>query len=200
LLRRTRAEFDVGLYPLDYTFLDVIPKIPYERHGDLRLWTEEVDRRVILIGDLRDNQDSRSVPVLREPVPGVMVHAVAFATLNTGLLRYIDERTSWAIELQILVGIGVLMGLVQYTRASVPRYHGLSPHSVQVMSFTGAALGVLAWSLVFVGVTQYFWPNFLWITLALFITPHLILLLRVVWRGAHGFLFSAAREGSYGEH
>jgi CHASE2 domain-containing sensor protein len=184
----------IGEYAIDYSFLDQIPRIPYREKGDLKLWEDKIDRRTVLVGDLSDVDDSRCTALRPEPLPGVLIHACAFATLDRGLLWHIEQRTSFLCDLGLLLFVIAGVGSVRHAQVYVQALSGLDAHAVEILSFVGAAILVLFVSVVFIGISHFFWPEFLWIALGFFLHPYLAEVCRVLIRGAKGFLFSAARS------
>jgi serine/threonine protein kinase len=182
----------VGRYPIDYSFRDYIPAIPYRNKVDLAQWADQIDGRVVLIGDLHEAEDSRSIPGLTEPVAGVIIHAAALATLNRGLLRYIDEKTSRWFEVALFVCVLGTLGALQYAQSTVPRLRRVDADDMEIVSAACATLVVLAMSIGFLGLTHFFWPDFLWIAVAFLLWPYVGRVASVALRGARGIASSTA--------
>jgi len=180
-------------FPIDYSLLGVIQYLRYNGQPKiLDVWSEEIDRRAILIGDLRDNGDSRSIPGFDRPVAGVMIHAAALATLNRGLLRYVDHRESLLYEFG-LFALVVAIGLAApFTIRSSPGER-MDENAVEILSSIAAALAVLAVSFLFLRRTRIFWPDFLWIAGAFLLHPYVGRVVGVLWKGTRAFLVGATK-------
>ena len=193
LMRRVvESRVTVGEFPIDYSYLDQIAKIPYRETRDLARWQDKIDRRVVLIGDLADLEDSRCTAHLRAPVPGVLIHACSFATLNRGLLWNISTRTSLMCDLWLVLWLTFAMGLVRFLQIFRRRMWSLDAHAMEIFSFLTAAFCVVTASIGVIGLTHFFWPESLWISAGLFIHPYLIEVTTVMFRGIKGFLVTAA--------
>ena len=181
----------LGEYPIDYSVLDQIQRIPYHDRGDLKQWEDTIARHSVLIGDLRDTADSRCTAHRREPIPGVLIHACSLATLSRGLLWHIDGATSLLCDLGLLFVIVAATGFVRHIQVSVRRLSSINAHAMEILTCGCASLAVLAVSLVFVQITHFFWPDFLWIFAGYFLHPYLREVFGVTLIGIRGF-FSAA--------
>ena len=178
----------LGKYPIDYSALDQIPRIPYHDKGDLKQWEDTITRHSVLIGDLRDTEDSRCTAHRREPVPGVLIHACSLATLSRGLLWHIDGGTSLLCDLGLLFVIVAVTGFVRHVQVSDPRFSGIKAHAMEILTCSCASLAVLAVSLAFVQISHFFWPDFLWIFAGYFLHPYLHEVFGVTLTGIRGFL------------
>jgi hypothetical protein len=181
----------LGAYAVDYSSLDQIKRetIAYSPASPSEDALDKVAGRVVLLGDILDARDSRCTPLSRSPVAGVWIHGCAFTTLNRSrVARHIDESTSHFYDTLLLLSVLVLMAIVRF-RAS-DRVNG---ESVEVMLFSGAAFAVVVWSVVIIEITQVFWPDFLWVSAALFMHPYLKQIGGIVARGVKGFAWGAAR-------
>jgi hypothetical protein len=172
----------LGQYPIDYSYVPHVRTIRYRDKSDLARYEEEIEYRTVLIGDAFDAQDSRAIPVEGSPVSGVMVHAAAFATMNHGLLHYIGDEEGFVIEVVLGVLICVVTGLVHLANASRTRSRRFSIHAVEIFASTAAGLAVLIVCTSWFSVSRIFWPDYLWVAVALFFHPYLEYLKRMVVR------------------
>jgi hypothetical protein len=172
----------VGRYPIDYSFLDRIQKIRYAKTGDLDL-QEGVDRRVVFIGDLSDADDTRCTAHRRDPLPGVMIHACAFATLSHGLLWNVEGEASYMFDVSLFGFVMAVIGALRSFQLNAPN---LAAHNMEIICFGGAALFVLTASAFFVKLNHLFWPDFLWIAAGLFLHPYLAEVFGIALTGLRG--------------
>lgn len=174
-----------GQYPVDFSLLDSIQTIPYQQKADLALWRDQIEGRVVLVGDVRDDADARCASSRVEPVPGVLVHAAALATLNNGVLGDIDEWDTLLYNLLCLLGGFSLV----YLARSSSRFTAVEPRLADMMCYGGVALFILVFSTVFVGTFRVFWPDFMWIAFGFFIHPYVSDMLTMIAQGlGRGFL------------
>jgi CHASE2 domain-containing sensor protein len=171
-----RTEIDeriaIAKYPIDYSYLLKIRTIPYQKGGDLRLFKRDIEDRAVFIGDTRDPEDSRAIPTEKVPLPGVMVHAAAFATMNVRLLRYIEGPESFLYESVLFL---VAWAVMSFTHGRNPAHRPSrrwNPHSIEIVSSAAAAVVVLLVSTTFLWLTRFYWPDFLWIAAGFFLHPY----------------------------
>jgi serine/threonine protein kinase/CHASE2 domain-containing sensor protein len=192
--RLARSDVDnrilLGKFPIDYSFLRHIQVIPYKEKGNLDLWAGMIRRRVVLIGEMNDVGDTRCTQARPEPVPGVLIHASALATLNRGILRYVDDRQSLAYDLYICLGaLAVICGFRVMTHAAAMR-KGLDAHATGTLAFgTAACLALLAGGLA-IGITRTFWPDPLWLAAAFFLVPYVKDVWSIVLQSVRGLASS----------
>jgi CHASE2 domain-containing sensor protein len=168
----TDERVSVDKYPIDYSYLLKIKTIPYEKDGDLKLYEQDIEGRAVFIGDTRDPEDARTIPTEKVPVPGVMIHAAAFATMNLQLLHYIGDKESWGYEfLLFLVVWAVKIFTIGRNPAHRPSRRW-NPDAMEVLSAIAAAAVVVLASTTFIWFTRFFWPGFLWIATGLFLDPY----------------------------
>jgi len=165
------GRLSLGRYPIDYSYLKSIRRILYHTNASLKPYEEWIAGKTILIGDTRDAQDSRSISGEKEPIPGVMIHAAAFATLNHGLLWYPGRWASLVLE---VLALGLAVGVMSFA-GSRKAFRGLSDEALEILCFSCAAIAVFVVGTSLVGVTKLFWPDFAWTSVLLFVHPYLTL-------------------------
>jgi CHASE2 domain-containing sensor protein len=161
-----------GSFPIDTGFKSQIPRVPYQDSGDLKNWAGMIQHKVVLIGDMKDVGDARCVQAGPEPVAGVLIHAVSLATLNKGILRAIDDRTSLAYD--VLIGLCALATILA-TRLAISRrarQRGLSATWVRIVAFTAAAVAVFFVGSLAIGIGRMLWPDPLWLAFGILLAPY----------------------------
>jgi hypothetical protein len=183
--RGSDSRVTFGQYPVDFSMLDRIPTIAYERPSDLSGWAEQIEGRVVLVGDVRDDADARCTSARVEPVAGVLVHASALATLNLGLLADIDEWESFLYNLLCLLGAFLLV----YLARSSSRFTGVPPRHAEMICYGGTAAFIMIFATLLVGTFRLFWPDFVWISVGFFIQPYVTDMMTMIAQGLRrGFL------------
>ena len=193
-LRRSDVDKRVvlGEFPVDYSFLARIRKIPYRDPRDLDLWSKRIARRVVLIGDTSDAEDSRCTQARSEVVSGVFIHASALATLNRGILRRIDGRTKLAYNIAICLAALLVIWTLRLFGPRVGLVTHLDHRALHVLSFATAAFVVFIAGVLVMGLNRIFWPESLWLAAWLFILPYLYDICRIALRGARGLVWAGA--------
>jgi hypothetical protein len=161
-------------YRINYSYLREIRKeiITPENASSIRAFTSKIRNRVILLGDLEDASDQFCHIPQQKPLSGALIHACSVATLNRGMLmREVNETIGW--KLRIAIAIFVLSSIM-----SIRLIHTYSKllrewdyHYLEILLF--GMMSILIY-LVFTWETRklrVYWPDFLWISLALFICP-----------------------------
>jgi hypothetical protein len=185
------ARIRLGQFPVDYSFLQYIQRIPYRAKADLDLWHAEIFRRAVIIGDMKDPDDSRCTQVRGEAVPGSLIHASALATLNHGILRFIDARKSLSFDLGLCLAALFVLTLIRLFEP-IAFSKRVDHHAIEVLAFGSAALIVIVIGVLSIGLTRVFWPDSLWIAAALFIHPYLKDVGRILLRGLRALVWSGA--------
>jgi hypothetical protein len=182
---RGDSRVTLGLYPIDFSLLDRIVVVPYRQETDLAAWRDRIEGRVVLVGDVRDDADMRCTSSGVEPVAGVLVHASALATLDRGLLGYLDEWETFLYDLLCLLGA---FSIVHLTRSS-SRFAGVKRHHAEMICYGGVAACIVAVSVVLIRTFGVFWPDFMWIAFGFFIQPYVNDMLTMIALGLRrGFL------------
>jgi CHASE2 domain-containing sensor protein len=172
---RPRPDERIALdkFPIDYSYLLKIKTIPYEKDGDLKLYERDIEGRAVFIGDTRDPEDLRTIPTEKVPVPGVMIHAAAFATMNLQLLHNITEGQSKAYEFMLFLAVWVVKIFTLGRNPAHRPSRRWNPDAMEILSAIAAAAVVVLVSTTFIWFTRFFWPGFLWIATGLFLDPYL---------------------------
>jgi CHASE2 domain-containing sensor protein len=188
------GSMEVGEYVIDYSFLGRIPSVPYTDPQHLRYYGEQIQGRVVLVGDLRDSADANCTGQSRTPVAGVLVHACAFASLTHGRLLEIDRATSRRYDVYLFAIVTALLSgaraLQMFRRGGVH----FNLHVLEIALYTTAAVAVFGGCFFFLHVTRLFWPDFLWISTALFFQPYFAELMGISTRAVRAVFAAPARE------
>jgi hypothetical protein len=175
-------------YPVDYSHLSRIKVIPYKQKGDLSGKQNDIWRRVVLVGDVKDGDDLRCLSYRADPVAGVMIHAASFATLNHQL-REFDGRSSQEFDIVLFIVVAVLMAGLRYLQTQHARFSGLNLRQLELVSACFISVSILAGCLLFARLARVFWPDFLWIAAAYFITPYLVEVWGIIWSSLKTLVF-----------
>jgi hypothetical protein len=189
LLRRVKVEkigdeFVFGKYIIDYSDLEVIKKrvISADDASSLRDRSKFKGRQV-LIGDLGDRLDHTCVPGRPWPVSGVLIHACSLATLNKGLFLGVTPSQGWTYKLIVLFAAWcILLGLeigeaLRRSRgralsgSGAPTLGDWNHEAIEILFFSTIAFLTYVAATWMVASKRYFWPDFLWIVLTLFLHP-----------------------------
>jgi hypothetical protein len=162
----------IARYPIDYSYLLRIKTIPYAKEGDLKLYEREIEGRAVFVGDTHDPEDARMIPTERVPVPGVMVHAAAFATMNLELLHDITGWKSIAFEALLILSVWVVKIFTLGRNPAHRPSRRWNPDAMEIIAAIAAAGTVVLVSTTFLWLTRFFWPDFLWIATGLFLDPY----------------------------
>lgn len=182
-----------GQYVIDYSLVNQIKTVPYSQHGDLALFRDDIDGRVVFVGDLDDKSDSHLVPGRYDRLPGVLIHASAYATLTNGLLWHVDKMQNVGLNVCVLLAVFALSYLVHRRNGSQP---SVNAHASEILFYGSLAVFVLVVSTFFIGVTRVFWPDFIWIAVALVLHPYAKQLASLIDRGLGGFVSAFVRRTS----
>jgi CHASE2 domain-containing sensor protein len=166
------SRLTLAKYPIDYSYLLRIKTIPYEKDGDLRLYERDIRGRAVIIGDAHDLDDARTIPTEKVPVPGVLIHAAALATIRLRVLRYITGWESRGFELVLFLSAWAVMAFTHGRNPAHRPSRRWNPHSMEIMSSAAAAVVVLLVSTTFLWLTRFYWPDFLWIAAGFFLHPY----------------------------
>jgi serine/threonine protein kinase/CHASE2 domain-containing sensor protein len=173
---------EFGEYSIDYSYLketkrNIIP-VP-RRAGESRenaiAFLEDYDSRiadrVVFVGDLKDTSDQFCQTPGAEPVPGVLIHACALATLNRGMLFEITDPLSWTTILGgMFVVLAAIIGLrVFHTRSRLMQEWPFQ--YIEILVFGAMAILVFLVFTWHVRVAGVVWPHYLWLSGALFVHP-----------------------------
>jgi CHASE2 domain-containing sensor protein len=181
---------DYGMYVLDYSLLNQIRVIRYRKPGELDAWRDDIDSRVVFIGDTENKADMHVVPGRYDRLPGVLIHANAYATLNRGLLWYVDSLWSHIYDGAIVVFVILLSGVAHWRNRLKPE---VDEHAGEILVYLAAAVFTVAVSTWFIGYSRIFWSDFLWISVALLLHPYMKQVLAIVAKGTKGFVREAGR-------
>ena len=185
----------LGEYPIDYSVLDHIQRIPYRDTEDLQQWENAIARRSVLIGDLSDTEDLRCTAHRQEPVSGVLIHACALATLNRGLLWHVNEATNLLCDLGLIFVIIATTGFVRHIQVFTPRMSGTNAHAMEILVCGCASFAVLTVSMLFIQISHFFWPDFLWLVAGYFLHPYFGEVFGITLTGIRGFVSAAVTSG-----
>lgn len=134
----------------------------------------EIAGRVVILGDVRrpELSDVAQVPGINHPVPGVLLHASACATIAGQPLYRMTPLGRVAVNALMAIlmigGTGILRYFVALRYGAV-----LSDHPITIVTTVCAALGVIIVATIFVGRTHLFWSDFLFVTIGTLIHPSL---------------------------
>lgn len=192
LLRRSDVDKRIMLaeFPVDYSFLSRIRPIPYLEPRDLELSRRRIARRVVLVGDMKDTEDSRCTQARSEVVSGVMIHASALATLNRGILRQISGSARLTYNVALCAGALLVIWMVRGVAVRLNPAAAVDHRALNVISFAIAALTVSGVGLVTMFFIQIFWPEPIWLAAWLFVLPYLHDISRIAVRGARGLVWT----------
>jgi len=185
---------EVGEYVIDYSYLGRISTVPYTDPEHLRYYGEQIQGRVVLVGDLRDSSDANCIGQSRTPVTGVMIHACAFASLTHGRLWEIDKATSFRYDAYLLGFVAALLSGARAMQMFWGRVTDFDLHVLEIVLYTIAAVAVFGGCFLFLHVSRLFWPDFLWISMALFFQPYFAELMGISARGVRAFFATPTRE------
>jgi CHASE2 domain-containing sensor protein len=183
---------EVGEYVIDYSFLGRIRTVPYSDPQHLRYYADQIQRRVVLIGDLRDSNDGNCIGQTLTPISGVLIHACAFASLTHGRLTQIDKAAGLKYDTYLFVFITALLGGVRALQIFSQRFVNFDLHVVEVALYTTAAVAVFTGCFIFLRFSRLFWPDFLWISTALFFQPYFAELMGICTRAARVVFVASA--------
>jgi serine/threonine protein kinase len=175
----------LGEYEIDYSYLneirkDVIsisPVIPEESPVQtilyLRAFKAKIADRIVLLGDLGDTTDQFCSPAQLKPLSGLLIHACSIATLNRGLLWEVREtlRPGLAVGIILLVLAGIVGSRLLHAYSRIWRTWNYQ--HIEILAFGSMSILVfliLTWQ---ISASEVIWPDFLWISGALFIHPFL---------------------------
>ena len=181
--RQAGMAIEFGEYAIDYSFLkevqrDVIKLSPknagegWESAIDtLGAFEARIADRPVLVGDLEDTTDQTCPTPSMKPVPGVLIHACALATLNRGTVFRISSTlgraaTAWGVLALLAAIIGVRL-----VHARSRKLQQWPFRHVEMLWFTAMSVVVF---LVFrwqVSVRGVAWPHVLWLCGALMAYP-----------------------------
>ncbi len=184
MIRVGNSWLELGEYIIDYSYLKEIRKdvisLPPMNPGDspertishLRAYDAKIADRIVLLGDLQDATD-QFCTAQQKPLPGLLIHACSVATLNRGLLWEIHEtlRPALAAGIILLVLVGIVGSRLLHTYSRILR--AWDYQHIEILAF--GAMSILVF-LIFkwqISASEIIWPNFLWISGALFIHPFL---------------------------
>jgi CHASE2 domain-containing sensor protein len=185
---------EVGEYVIDYSFLSRIPTIPYTDSPHLRYYGEQIHGRAVLVGDLRDLADANCTGHGPVPVPGVLIHACAFASLTHGRLVEIDKATSRKFDAYLFALVTALLSGARAVQMFWRRGVDLDLHVLEIVLYTSTAITVFAGCFVFSRVSRLFWPDFIWISAALFLQPYFSELMGINTRAVRAVFVASARQ------
>jgi hypothetical protein len=138
----------------------------------IRAFGSKIQNRVILLGDLEDASDQFCAIPQQRPLSGALIHACSVATLNRRmLLREVNEMVGW--KLRLTIAIFVLSGVlgIRLVHAYSKLVHEWDYHYLEILTFGIMSIVVyliFAWEM---RNLILYWPDFLWISAALFICP-----------------------------
>lgn len=184
---------EVGEYVIDYSFLSRILSVPYTDPEHLRYYGDQIQGHVVLVGDLRDSADANCIGQSRAPVPGVLIHACAFASLTHGRLLEIDKATSHRYDLYLFVIVATLLSGARALQLFWRRGVDFDLQALEIVLYATAAVAVFAGCFFFSRISRLFWPDFLWVSAALFFQPYFAELIGISTRVVRG-VASPARE------
>jgi len=173
-------------YVIDYSYLKEIQKgvisLSPVNPGDspertisylMKYFEAKIADRIVLLGDLDDATDRLCPTALLKPLPGLLIHACSIATLNRGLLLEIHDtlRPALAVEIILLVLVGIFGSRLLHTYS--PIWRAWDYQYIEILAFGSMSILVF---LIFkwqISASEIIWPDFLWISGALFIHPFL---------------------------
>ncbi|HXR16402.1 MAG TPA: CHASE2 domain-containing protein [Terriglobales bacterium] len=177
--RTLEAGLDAADFRIDYSYLKEIRKeiITLENASSIQAFRSRIQNRVVLLGDLEDSGDQLCQLPHQKPLSGLLIHACSVATLNRapnrGMLRELDQRVGW--KLRLVIALFVLGGIVgtRLVHAYSPHLSQWDFHYLEILTFAAMSAiiyFVFSWELRKLAV---YWPDFFWISLALFLYPFL---------------------------
>jgi CHASE2 domain-containing sensor protein len=177
--RAAASQLELGTYVIDYSYLKELRRdiIRLESGADadvarqLYLNRAKIAERVVLIGDLEDTSDHLCNTTGREPLAGVLVHAVSLATLNQGML--FEARDTWsaaAAWFGLLFLVAVIAGL-RLMHSGSRRLKAWPYEHLEILVFVSLAFGVVQLSRSLAQTTGTVWPQLLWIAGGLVLYP-----------------------------
>lgn len=172
---------ELGGYVIDYSYLNQIRseiQVPGSP-SDVPVLIEglanagRIRNRIVLIADLEDVQDQFCYTPHHKPLPGALIHACSIATLNRGMYREIQGTLSLDFEVGIVVFLILAIVAVRLVHTYYRPLHQWDYQYIEILAFTAMALliyGAFKWRIRDV---ERVWPDFLWVSAALFIHPFL---------------------------
>jgi CHASE2 domain-containing sensor protein len=154
--------------------------VRYETPQLLEAYKDKIKDHVVLIGDVGRGEDKFALAHTTDLVPGVLIHACSLMTLRNGPLRYVDALRS--ISLDVILSFASLL-LLCFVALII---HFKHPNLAAAEMLCSWIVALLVFILCYwwIGWAGIFWPDYLWISFALFIAPYLAdPLWRLVKRG-----------------
>jgi class 3 adenylate cyclase/CHASE2 domain-containing sensor protein len=177
-----------GVYVVDYSYLQELLDHQVVRYDDtqlLKAFEDKIKDNVVLIGDVAYGEDKFALAHTIQPISGILIHACSLMTLRKGPLRYVDQRGSIILDLILsltsLLIVAVLPFIIHAKNTEIEP-------SVQANKKICLAVAILIFWVcdLWIGAAKVFWPDFLWISIGLFLNPFLAdPLWRVLESGFH---------------
>ncbi len=178
-----RSVAELGEYAIDYAYLKEVRRdaIKLARGGSDGDWSaaiavlsankSKIANRAVIVGDLGDTGDQSCPAPGMEPVPGVLIHACALATLNRGLVfRVTDSLAPTTVAAGIVFLVAFIVGLRVF-HARVERVQEWPFQYLEILGFGALSVVVFVvfnWRARADGVV---WPQCLWLCGALLAHP-----------------------------
>jgi hypothetical protein len=172
---------ELGEYFIDYSYLKQIQNeiIAPTSISDIHAVVDnlknlgKLKNRIVLIGDLEDVNDRFCQIPSERPIAGALIHACSIATLNRALLPEIDNKWSHVFEAIFLVCLLFSIAGLRLLYFYSPRAHQWDYQYIEILVFGTMAVVIYVVFKVRIRDVGYVWPDFLWVSAALFIHPFL---------------------------
>ena len=168
---------EFGEYVIDYSYVKNILReaIVFKEPKELTTTDarDHFKNRLVLIGDLEDPKDHTCRPGARQPISGVLVHAAALASLNEGLFMEVGPTQGLIYKLAVLVLAWLVLLGMQVKEEITGSVNTWDHQYVEILWFGLIAVMTCIFSTWMIRSQKVFWPDFLWISLTLFLHPFL---------------------------
>lgn len=134
----------------------------------------DIRNRVVLLGDIEDAGDQFCAVVQTKPISGVLMHACSLATLNFGMLKEMNTVVGRLLEWGTILLVILLIFAIRLIHEYWVRKHKKWDYkSIEILACSTLALAtffIFKWN---IRVFLIYWPDFLWVSLGLFLHPFL---------------------------